>query len=110
LFRRVSSSIANAKPRPAFRWVAVFCALTVWVLGLAAASPQLHAALHPDADHTDHTCAVTLFSHGFEDGTGSTFPVCAPALFVEYKSTVQPASPVADVLHRLPPGRGPPSC
>ena len=38
--------------------VAVFWALTLTV------SPQLHELIHPDADHEDHDCAVTLFLGG----------------------------------------------
>lgn len=101
-------SQTSEKPRPVLRGLAVFCALAVWMLGLLAASPQLHAALHTDADQTDHSCAVTLFSHGCDDGLGAVCLACAPILFVTCEKTVQPALPVADVLHRLPPGRGPP--
>jgi hypothetical protein len=38
--------------------VAIFWALTLTV------SPQLHELIHPDADHEDHDCAVTLFLGG----------------------------------------------
>jgi hypothetical protein len=38
--------------------VAIFWALTLSV------SPQLHELVHPDADHEDHDCAVTLFLGG----------------------------------------------
>jgi hypothetical protein len=38
--------------------VAIFWALTLSV------SPQLHEWVHPDADHEDHDCAVTLFLGG----------------------------------------------
>jgi hypothetical protein len=38
--------------------VAIFWALTLTV------SPQLHELIHPDADHEDHYCAVTLFLGG----------------------------------------------
>jgi hypothetical protein len=34
-----------------------------WVLTLTV-SPQLHELIHPDADHEDHDCAVTLFLGG----------------------------------------------
>jgi len=106
----VPASRCKQAPKPALRWVAVFCALTVWLLGLLATSPQLHAALHADADHTDHECAITLFSHGIEDGTACALLASVPLLQVENKSAIQPISSVADALHRLPPGRGPPVC
>jgi hypothetical protein len=38
--------------------VAVLWAVTLMV------SPQLHELIHPDADHEDHDCAVTLFLGG----------------------------------------------
>jgi hypothetical protein len=52
----------------------------LWVLALAA-SPQLHEALHHDADEPDHDCAVTLFLHGACDGTSAVqmVPVFLPA-------------------------------
>ncbi|HEX3446059.1 MAG TPA: hypothetical protein VHS80_15180, partial [Chthoniobacterales bacterium] len=34
-----------------------------WALTLTVC-PQLHEWLHPDADHEDHDCAVTLFASG----------------------------------------------
>jgi len=104
----VLKSQTSEKPRPALRALAVFCALTVWMMGLLAASPQLHAALHSDADQSDHSCAVTLFSHGCDGGLGSVCLACAPILFVACENAVQPVLPVADVPYRLPPGRGPP--
>lgn len=98
------------KPTPALQWTAAFCALAVWVLGLLAANPQLHRTLHGDANHQDHSCAVTLFSHGVEQATGSSQAVCAPVLFPAGDCTVQPALPVAGGDNRFPPGRGPPLC
>jgi hypothetical protein len=95
-------------PAPATRWVAVCCALAVWMLGLLAASPQLHAALHSEASHQDHTCAVTLFSHGVETAAVDTCLASAPVLFPTGESLAQPALPVTVPHDRLPPGRGPP--
>jgi hypothetical protein len=88
--------------------MAVFCALAVWMLGLLAVSPQLHAALHGDADQADHTCAVTLFSHGVETATVDAGPASAPGLFLIGKCALAPALPVAAPHYRLPPGCGPP--
>jgi hypothetical protein len=96
------------KPSPVFRGVAVFCALAVWTLGLLAASPQLHAALHHDADHQDHSCAVTLFSHGVENGTEAVLSVGAPLLLVTGSCPVAPVALVTNAPHRLPPACGPP--
>ncbi len=86
----------------------MFCALSVWLLGLLAASPQLHAALHADADHTDHSCAVTLFSHGCENSLGAISLDCAPILFVAYETPANPGLSHPAITDRLPPGRGPP--
>ncbi len=38
-------------------------AAILFALGLAA-SPQLHARVHPDADSPSHECAVTLIATG----------------------------------------------
>jgi hypothetical protein len=46
------------RPIGALLIVAIF-----WVLTLTV-SPQLHELIHPDADHEDHDCAVTLFLGG----------------------------------------------
>lgn len=88
--------------------MAVFCALAVWMLGALAVSPQLHAALHHDADQSDHTCAVTLFSHGVETaaiGPGLSF---APSLLPIGDCGPVPELALAAAPHRLPPGCGPP--
>jgi hypothetical protein len=105
--------LLTAKPSPAaaapaFRWVAVFCALAVWMLGLLAVSPQLHAALHGEADQPDHTCAVTLFSHGVETASVGPGLIVAPALFPFGECAPPPALLVVASPDRLPPGRGPP--
>ena len=53
--------------------------MTVWLLGLLAFSPELHAAMHKDADHEEHSCAVTLFSQGFEGAALPAVFTVAPA-------------------------------
>lgn len=46
------------------RWVGALLVVAVfWALTLTV-SPQLHEFIHPDADHEDHDCAVTLFLGG----------------------------------------------
>ena len=46
------------------RWTgAVLIVAIFWALTLSV-SPQLHEWVHPDADHEDHDCAVTLFLGG----------------------------------------------
>jgi len=84
--------------------VAVLWALTLTVC------PNLHEWVHPDADHEDHDCAVTLFSNG-----GIHFAA------IDLLAAGKPSQwLVVDVLHfrsqvlvaaqtdRLIPGRGPP--
>ena len=78
------------------------------MLGLLAASPQLHAALHSDADQQEHTCAVTLFNHGVETATICSGLASAPVLFPIGEWALPPALPGAAPHHRLPPGCGPP--
>jgi hypothetical protein len=92
------------------RGVAVFCALTVWLLGVFATSAQLHGALHDDAEQATHTCAITLFSHGLEDSLGGAELVITPALFCAGETRAIAIVPTADAHVRLPPGRGPPHC
>lgn len=36
-------------------------------VNLLAASPTAHAALHADAGHADHSCAITMAQQGFCD-------------------------------------------
>jgi hypothetical protein len=65
--------VANPLPRfllpdrsvsAAHRLVALALIIGIfWVLTLSA-SPQIHEWIHPDADHEDHDCAVTLFLWG----------------------------------------------
>jgi hypothetical protein len=101
---------AKSKPTPALRWVAGFCALLVWMLGLLAVSPELHATIHADADHADHSCAITLFSHGVE-GTNS------PVVLIVAPVTLAADLPAAPKIRLAPtprylllPGRAPPLC
>ena len=80
----------------------------VWTLGLLAASPELHARLHHDADQEGHACAVTLFSQGLDNpAVGAALPV-VPSLFVV--ADVVPTEPqrVESPRDWLLPGRGPP--
>jgi hypothetical protein len=106
----VSSSSADLKPKPALRWVAVFCALTVWMLGLLAVSPELHAALHADANHTDHACAVTLFNQGVEGTNPSIDFAIAPLVLLADSPVSVETRPAAAPRYWLQPGRAPPGC
>lgn len=94
----VSARLRPFRPRPGFlhRVVAAGCALAIWLLGILALSPELHARLHghgaeaercahhghehhDDAPATDHTCAVTLFQHGVDDPLSTVLVLAAPS-------------------------------
>ena len=66
----------SAHPEPLRRLLAAGVAGLVLALSVLAASPSLHAWLHPDAGHADHACAVTLFLQGM------TAPAAEVALVV----------------------------
>lgn len=104
---------SKKKPRPdapsvVFRGLAACCAVLVWALGLLAASPELHAALHHDADQADHVCAVTLFSHGTENPVPPL--VIAPAPLLTVVAIVVPVEPFRFETPDgwLQPAQGPP--
>lgn len=99
---------AQAPIKPALRWLAAGCALLVWMLGLLAASPQLHGTVHDDASHAGHSCAITLFSHGVDESLGSIDFVVTPALFPTGEVVALAIEPTTDAHVRLPPGCGPP--
>lgn len=98
------------RPLPLVRsraWAGLLAA-TVFVLGLFAAAPELHAALHHDAAHASHYCAVDMFAAGVAlIATAITLREVAQRLL----GTV-PAQPVRAIITpdwRQPPGRGPPT-
>jgi hypothetical protein len=97
-------------PPPASGWVAAFCALSVWLLGVFAVSSELHGDLHTEAGHAEHTCAITLFSETLEDPTGAADIAVAPAFFPAGATGTPWAAPLTETADRLPPGRGPPLC
>jgi hypothetical protein len=90
--------------------MALACALAVWLLGLFASSAQLHEALHEDAAHGGHSCAITLFNDGVEDPVCSNGFTVAPAVLPLGKIVAVTIAAPADTGVRLPPGCGPPSC
>ncbi|HEY0863237.1 MAG TPA: hypothetical protein VGD97_03965 [Lacunisphaera sp.] len=109
--RLPAATAASHRPIPrTLRGVAALCALTVWLLGLFVASSQLHVALHTDAGHAGHSCAITLFSQGLEASLGCADLVVTPALFPAGKIATLPVVWLSDTSDRLPPGRGPPLC
>lgn len=53
-----------------------------------AASPELHARLHPDASKTEHTCAATLIASG-------GFNHSSPPVLVESPAQTESPFPVS---------------
>ena len=103
-----ATNTAHLPASRTLRGVAAVCALMVWLLGFFGASSQLHGAVHAEADHAGHTCAITLFSQGLEHSLGQADMVVTPALFPAGEIAAVPAAPLTDTPDRLPPGRGPP--
>ncbi len=80
----------------------------MFVLGLMAASPELHHWLHRDAGAAGHECAVTLFLHGVETAAPPAVAIAAPPTRVD--SVAAPAGEPVVIApgYRLLPGRAPP--
>jgi heme A synthase len=92
------------------RLLAAGAAVLVLTLSVLATCPQLHQWLHPDADHSDHECAITLFHHGVTQAVVGVALVVIPLLPVA-RVDMAPAGP--DLIaprYRLSPGRAPPGC
>lgn len=94
---------------PFRRLLAAGAAGLVFLLGLAAASPDLHARMHGQvADHDDTGCVIALFGHGVSLATGTADLVVVP---IEWQAPPLPT--VAELLltaprHLRQPERGPP--
>jgi hypothetical protein len=89
--------------------MAVLVASIFWALALAVC-PEFHEWVHPDANHEDHDCVVTLFSNG-----GVLFAAIGPVDFGEpshwsFANVLNLRSQllVSANTERLIPGRGPP--
>lgn len=82
----------------------------VWLLGVLAASPQLHGAVHAQAGEAAHECAVTLFAHGADTPDVAVGVPCSP-LVRELGRVGAPASHAwVAPAYRLRPACGPPCC
>jgi len=106
-FHGASASLP-ARPSAGTRWLAGFCAVLVWVLGLFAASPELHAALHADADQADHDCVITWFSHGPDTGLADPIAVARPLVRPLDRAPVAEVVLAGSITDRLQPSQGPP--
>jgi hypothetical protein len=83
----MNSESGTHRPRISLAACALALILALlWLLTLAA-SPSLHELVHPDADHEDHDCAVTVFlSGGFGQVVAEPIRVSQPDLELAYFS------------------------
>jgi hypothetical protein len=95
--------------RPWWRGIALGAATLVGLLVVLAASPGLHAALHADAAHADHACAVTLFVHGLDAPVADTLRPVAPLTWTEFLPPVAVETLRPTPRYWLPPHCGPPA-
>lgn len=99
-------------PRLHWRLTALLAAGLVSLLGLMAASPELHAQAHCadcDPQPAEHVCAVTLFAHGAENPAEFAPLLSAPRRLVVAGLQVADTPPLRAVDVRLPSGRDPPA-
>jgi hypothetical protein len=80
-----------------------------WALTLTVC-PELHEWIHPDADHEDHDCAVTLIASGGIDFAAiDLLDVGKPTYWALVDVLrLRPQVFVSSQTERLIPGRGPP--
>jgi hypothetical protein len=84
-------------------------ALLVLFLGLGAlaAVPELHLAIHSDANHPDHQCAIKTLAQGNIELPPCETPILTPTFPCPVVPKVELA--VSDTTFELlPPGRAPP--
>jgi hypothetical protein len=82
-----SSRRMNTAPRSPNRGRTFIAALLaigfLWTLAVSV-SPQLHARVHPDANRTGHTCAVTMIASGNYNYSAQTPLISAPVPAVQF--------------------------
>jgi len=78
-----------------------------------SASPQLHERIHPDANHTQHECAVTLIAAGNYDHAFAAPVFAAPPISVQFSELPTLASTwvaslflSASIFEHAPPAGG----
>lgn len=76
---------------------AVLVIAILWAVTLTV-SPQLHELVHPDADHEDHDCAVTLFLGGGLEHSPLVPSLVAGPLFLLLRQTPSPPPDIFAVL------------
>lgn len=99
-------------PRLRWRLTALLAVGLVGLLGLLAASPELHAqadCADCDPPPAEHVCAVTLFAQGAENPAETAPLLPAPRRLVVAGLQVADTAPPRAVDVRLPSGRDPPA-
>ena len=80
------------------RWTGGMLVIAIlWAVTLTV-SPQLHELVHPDADHEDHDCAVTLFLGGGLVHSPVLPSLVAGPLFIFLRRTPSPPPAIFAVL------------
>jgi len=94
---------------PARKLFGVLGIFLVVALMLASAHRPLHHAVHSDADHPEHSCAITLFSQS-QVNLGSLVPLFAFFCSAYFVFLISPeVASFTEPTFRLPPSCGPPS-
>jgi len=105
---RLVASVPGRANRPWWRGIALGAATLVGLLVVLAASPGLHAALHADASHPGHACAVTVFLNGIDPPAAETPRPAAPLELTECLAPVEAEMLLPATRYWLPPHCGPP--
>ena len=80
------------------RWTGAMLVIAIlWAVTLTV-SPQLHELVHPDADHEDHDCAVTLFLGGGLEHSPLVPSLVVGPLFLLFRQTPNPPRDILAVL------------
>jgi hypothetical protein len=73
-------------------FVALFAsAAFLWTLVLSV-SPQLHERIHPDANHANHSCVITIVGSGSCNHSPVALLITAPARARESSEPLEPKS------------------
>src|SRR5881398_257861 len=85
------------------------CLAFLWTLALSA-SPQLHQRIHPDANRSDHSCAITIVASGNYNHSPNAPLVSVPILIDQFSPVpiltpqwVESAFLLARIFEHAPP-------
>jgi hypothetical protein len=107
------NSCARSQRRDRILLSAVLFAAFGWAL-FVGSSPQSHARIHPDANRTDHICAITLIASGSYKHSAQPQLIGAPQLHLQFSALaalvptwVRPVFFNAHIFALAPPGLTP---